>query len=149
MQSTQDKVLLLSIKPEYASKIFEGSKTVELRRVRPNVASGDRVMIYISSPVKALAGEFIVDKLVELPIDELWLLVKDQAGLNRKEFDSYYYGASVGYAMFLGQITKFDISVDMKVLQEIWEGFRPPQCYLYITQEKLSNVMGLLLPTAD
>jgi predicted transcriptional regulator len=44
-------ILLLSIRPEYANKIFDRTKTVELRRVRPRLLNeGDRVVVYVSSP---------------------------------------------------------------------------------------------------
>ena len=40
-------VLLISIKPEYANKIFdEQTKQVELRRVRTRVKAGDIVVVY-------------------------------------------------------------------------------------------------------
>ncbi|MDH6077430.1 hypothetical protein NWP16_06055 [Chrysosporum ovalisporum FSS-45] len=32
-------ILLLSVKPKYATKIFDGQKTVELRRVRTRLNS--------------------------------------------------------------------------------------------------------------
>ncbi|MEM9926802.1 MAG: ASCH domain-containing protein, partial [Cyanobacteria bacterium P01_D01_bin.50] len=38
-------ILLLSIKPEYASKIFSGQKTVELRRVRTRLTIDDIVLV--------------------------------------------------------------------------------------------------------
>ena len=46
-------ILLISVKPEYASKIFEEkTKKVELRRVRTRVKTGDIVFVYVSSPKK-------------------------------------------------------------------------------------------------
>src|SRR6266851_9958504 len=51
------KDLLISIKPEYASAILEGRKTVELRRKFPeDVAFGSRLYIYSSSPIQAVVG---------------------------------------------------------------------------------------------
>ena len=58
-------MVLLSIKPKYADKIFNGTKTVELRRICPKVTEGDLILVYVSSPVKALVGEFEVKKIVE------------------------------------------------------------------------------------
>ncbi len=37
-------ILLLSIRPKYAKKIFEGNKKVELRRVRTRLDKGDLVV---------------------------------------------------------------------------------------------------------
>lgn len=66
-------ILLLCIRPEYANKIFDSNKTVELRRVRPRLLNeGDLVLIYVSSPIKAVFGSFKVDSIIEKPIAELW-----------------------------------------------------------------------------
>src|SRR5438552_3893096 len=38
--------LLLSIRPKHAEKIFDGIKTVELRRIRPRLQRGDLVLVF-------------------------------------------------------------------------------------------------------
>ena len=71
--------LLLSIHPEYAEKIFDGTKRVELRRVRPRLQNGDLVIVYVSSPVKAVCGAFRVDNVVAgTAPDKLKALPKDK-----------------------------------------------------------------------
>ncbi len=57
----ENTVLLLSMQPEYAKKIFNGEKTVELRRVRPKLIAGDLVLVCASCPQKALLGLFVVE----------------------------------------------------------------------------------------
>ena len=59
------KILLLSIHPEHAKNIFDGIKTVELRRTRPRLSKCDQVLVYVSSPTKALVGAFEVKKVIE------------------------------------------------------------------------------------
>jgi predicted transcriptional regulator len=47
--------LLVSVRPEFASKIANGEKTVELRRRFPrDMVIGARVLIYSSRPVAAI-----------------------------------------------------------------------------------------------
>ena len=87
-------ILLLSIRPEYANKIFEGKKKVELRRVRTRLKTGDLVIVYVSSPEKALVGSLEVERVItveNLPkeINNLWKQVKEQSGIKRKQFDKY------------------------------------------------------------
>ena len=48
--------LLISIHPEYAKKIFEGTKRVELRRIQPKIFEDDLVVVYVTSPVKRSFG---------------------------------------------------------------------------------------------
>ena len=60
--------VLMSIRPQYASKILDGRKTVELRRKFPEVgAIGATVLIYSSSPVKAIVGTARIKKVAKLP----------------------------------------------------------------------------------
>jgi predicted transcriptional regulator len=85
-----DSTLLLSVRPEYAEKIFEGIKTVELRRTRPRLCEGDVVIVYASSPTKALIGAFEVEKVIQKPLKDLWHEVQKKAGISYD--DSYSYG---------------------------------------------------------
>ena len=52
-----DEVLLLSIHPEYAARIFDGKKTVELRKIRPRMEHGDGAWNVI--PLEAYVVEYI------------------------------------------------------------------------------------------
>lgn len=124
--------ILLSVKPKYARKIFEGSKTVELRRVLPKIAKGSLVFLYASSPVKAILGAFLVDRVVASTPEELWPLVRNSAGVSREEFDSYYHGAEQGVGIFVGSVRSADTPFELDELRKYWPEFRPPQGYRYI-----------------
>jgi predicted transcriptional regulator len=134
------KTLLLSIRPEFADKIFEGTKRAELRRTRPKVERGDRVYVYVASPVKALRGTFRVNKVIgDLP-RKLWRKVKHMAGVTRKQFDEYYEGAEMAYAILLESVRDFVKAIQLKCLRQKWPGFRPPQSYIYITDSRLTSL---------
>ncbi|WP_257236648.1 hypothetical protein [Nostoc sp. 'Peltigera malacea cyanobiont' DB3992] len=85
-------ILLISVKPEYANKIFEErTKKVELRRVRTRVKTGDIVFVYVSSPKKTFLGFFEVDFVIEKlasknELKELWKQVKDQCWYKTSRF---------------------------------------------------------------
>jgi len=51
--------VLLSVKPEFVSKILDGSKRWEFRRVLWNDISGKFVYVYASAPVKKDLGVFV------------------------------------------------------------------------------------------
>lgn len=135
--ATINKMLLLSIKPKYADKIFNGAKTVELRRICPKVIEGDLVLVYASSPVKALVGEFEVGKIIEARPKLLWKKVHNYACINRKEFNSYYTGAIVGYGIFLKKAWRLTKPVHLENLKEEWPNFHPPQIHRYLTPEQV------------
>ena len=125
--------LLLSIRPQFASKIFDGTKTIELRRVRPRLKKGDLVLVYVSSPVKALLGAFEVDRVIAAPVSQLWGKVKSKAGITAEEFHGYFSGADIGYGIVLKRKWKLDHPVKLESLRERKANFRPPQGYHYLT----------------
>ncbi len=57
------RIVLLSIKPRFAEEILSGVKRFELR-AGSGIESGFRVVMYASSPVKALVGEFTVGRVL-------------------------------------------------------------------------------------
>ncbi len=141
-------ILLLSIRPEYANKIFvEKTKNVELRRVRTRLKPGDLVVVYVSSPDKALVGSFEVDQVIleDLPqgIKKFWLQVKEQAGLNRREFETYYEGASLGVGIFFKEIQVFPKPVKLESLRKQLPHIKPPQSYRYLTPIEFNRVESI------
>jgi len=128
--------LLLSIHPRHAEKILDGTKTVELRRVLPRIGKGDLVFVYASSPVKALIGAFKVDRVVTDRPRQLWEIVQEKAGITRKEFDTYYAGASEGYGIFFSGFLSLNRLLKLETLRQEWPGFHPPQGYCYLTGKK-------------
>jgi len=135
-----DHALLLSIRPKFASKIFDGTKTVELRRVRPRVTTGDLVLVYVSSPVKALLGAFEVARVVAAPPSQLWNNVESKAGVTREQFDDYYKGAKTGYGIFLKRKWAFDKPIKLENLRRWKSKFRPPQSYHYVAVEDIHRI---------
>jgi len=127
-----DKALLIPIKPKYAEMLFEGVKSVELRRTRPRIGQGDIVLLYVSSPTKAVVGAFEVENVIEMPVEDLWPLVEGAAGLSKTEFDVYFDGTSKGVAISLSRIVRFYRPVFLAELQAHWPGFHPPQSYRYL-----------------
>lgn len=137
-------ILLLSIRPEYANKIFDSNKTVELRRVRPRLLNeGDLVLIYVSSPIKAVVGSFKVDYIIEKPPRELWEEVKDKAGISKGKFYEYYQGTSKGIGIFFKDIHRFREQVELQSLRKKLPELKPPQSYRYMTAKQLKIVKSL------
>ena len=134
------KALLLSIRPKYAEKIFNGSKRVELRKTRPNVNHGDIVFVYVSSPVKVLEGTFRVTEVIEHPVEQLWTHVKHDAGVTHSEFDEYYKNSEIGYAIHLQSPVKIANPLRLDQLREMWKGFHPPQGYKYLNNSELQLI---------
>ena len=57
---------LLSIKPEFVEKIFSGEKRFEFRKsaFRQDISC---VIVYATSPVRRIVGEFEVEEILQAP----------------------------------------------------------------------------------
>jgi predicted transcriptional regulator len=135
--------LLLSIKPMFARKIFSGTKTIELRRVRPSVTSGDTVLIYSSSPEMALLGSAQVEEILSGTPSDLWGRVKNQAGVSHKEYDDYFSGAATAIGIRLGAVQPLVQPIPLQELRERWPWLRPPQSYRYVDARLHPNGDGV------
>ncbi len=136
-----NKMLLLSIKPEHASKIFAGSKTVELRRTRPKLNDGDLVVVYVSSPVKAIKGAFEVGRILSGTPAGLWKRVKDRSGLTWREFCDYFTDAEVGYALEIKKAWTYKVPINLQCIRKLWDDFNPPQSYRYLSDVERDELL--------
>src|SRR5712671_1087540 len=98
LRSQMPKRVLLSLKPRFAEAILAGEKTFEFRRAlfRQPVT---RVVIYASSPMRKVVGEFTISEVLFLGIDALWKSTRHGGAIDRDYFERYFEGRSQGYAL--------------------------------------------------
>lgn len=124
------RVILMSIKPTFSDRIFSGKKRFELRRTAVRLAEGDIVIVYASSPVKAIVGAFTVSDVKWGAVRQMWTHHGTEFGVSHDEYTSYFDGTDMVYAIEVGdRITIEPLSLD--VLRHRYEGFRPPQSFMY------------------
>lgn len=135
-----NRMIILSIRPVYAAKIFEGLKVVELRRKRPqHLQKGALGLIYVSSPVRSLAGAFLVADIIEGPLTNLWKMVRDKAGVTYSEFKEYYAEVSVGTGIFFNKVWRFQEPLSLHDLRRESIDFLPPQTFRYAKSIELAT----------
>ena len=139
---TTNHALLLSIRPRFADSIFAGTKTVELRRVKPRIQNGDLVVVYASGTTKGIVGAFEVAGVTAATPNSIWRKYNGGSGLSKREFDDYFKGVDVGYAIRVGKCWQLSEPILLNKLRERREGFRPPQSYHYWKLEDLA-LMGV------
>lgn len=123
--------VLLSVAPEFAAKIADGTKTVELRRRFPGVPLGTWVYLYVTLPVGAILGRARVAAIdVDSPA-RLWQRHREHVGLTRARFDAYYRGSNEGIAV---QLAGYEAIVPkaLAALRGALDGFVAPQCYRFL-----------------
>jgi predicted transcriptional regulator len=136
------KALLVSIRPRYVEQIFAGTKTVELRRVRPRVEAGALVIVYASGTQKALVGAFQIAEVTAASPAAIWQRFGSKTGLNQAEFDSYFTGVETGFAIEVAQTWKLAEPVQLSTLRRQHGGFHAPQGYRYLDMGEVLSMGG-------
>jgi predicted transcriptional regulator len=120
--------VLLSIKPEYAFKIFDGTKKFEFRKVifkNPNIKT---VVVYASSPVQQVIGEFEIDDIFSFDPKAIWKMTKKYSGITEDFFYEYFADREIAHAIKIKNTKKYrkplSIRDDFNVV--------PPQSYVYL-----------------
>ena len=91
--------VLLSVKPQFASAILDGTKTFELRRAVFRACGVHRAVLYASMPVGRVVGEFEIAEVLAMELDDLWHATRHGSGIDRAYFDRYFHGRTSGYAL--------------------------------------------------
>jgi len=134
--SEQSRALMLSIRPDYAGRILDGEKSVELRRIRPNISKGDILVIYASLPKGAIVGRVEVRGLIEGHPTQLWKSVRGACGLSKREFTQYFTGAKKAYGIVVRRPMRSRNPLTLGEIRQILPNFHPPQGYKYLHSDR-------------
>ena len=121
--------VLLSIKPEYADRIFTGEKKYEFRRAIFKNQKVTNVVVYASSPVRKVIGEFEVLDVIHDDVGALWEKTRSFAGISESKFFDYFSDRDKGYAISIGETHKYQQSLSLR--EEF--GLTPPQSFVYLS----------------
>jgi predicted transcriptional regulator len=127
------QVALMSIRPLYADRIFRGEKRFEIRRRAVRLDPGALVLVYVSSPVKALVGAFTVKRVHVGSPNALWRRYSDAMGVSRLAYEEYLRGVSLACAIEVGEIIMLP-ETPLADLRAADEAFRPPQSYMFLSE---------------
>jgi len=121
--------VLLSIKPEYAARIFSGEKKYEFRRAIFKNRKVTHAVVYASSPVRKVIGEFEVLDILHDEVRALWEKTRSTAGISEGKFFDYFSDREKGYAIEIGRIQKYQQPISL----EREYGLAPPQSFAYLS----------------
>lgn len=122
--------VILSIKPYYAEKILEGEKIYELRKSifkNPNVK---KVILYASSPISKIVGEFEIDYIIHKEVEDLWKKTKEFNCVDKNYFDEYFTNREKGYAIKIKKTKKYRNHFCIKEKF----GINAPQSFSYVSE---------------
>ncbi len=124
--------VLLSIKPEFALKIFNGSKRYEYRRTIFKNHEVSRVIVYASNPIRRIIGEFEIENILHDELQLLWAKTKSHAGMSKKRFFEYFANKNKGYAIKVKTTRMYDNPLPLNSLMVS----SPPQSFVYLCESK-------------
>lgn len=134
------RYVLMSFKPLFAYKIIGKSMDCEVRSYLGSIEAGDMVLVYASTPVKALLGYFtvgrvIVDRypaIVEALRRECRLFDEDNWVFIRRHY------ASTNRNLLLLKIRNpiaLDKPIDLPTLRRLLGVKKPPRSYYVLKQD--------------
>lgn len=124
--------VLLSIKPEFAFRILDGSKRFEFRKALYGNTRISTVVIYVTRPVGMLVGEFDVRRIVSGTPAAVWSQTSEYAGITREFFESYFDGRREAFALEVSELRRYDPPINP---HERMDDFVPPQGYMYVDDD--------------
>lgn len=124
--------VLLSIKPEYAEKILNGTKRFEYRKAVPRSEAVRTVVIYATMPVGKVVGEFEVAGVLREKPDVLWKRTKDASGITRTFFDQYFSGRDEAMAIAVRKPKRYAKPLS---LEDVSGSLIPPQSFQYLAEK--------------
>lgn len=121
------KKIIISVNPIHVENIIKGIKKYEYRRIaaKQDISS---IIIYETTPIKRIVAEVEIVEVLRMKPEELWKLTKDESGIDKVFFDTYFKNKQIAYAYKLGKIKVFDeprLLVDYGIKNA-------PQSFVYI-----------------
>ena len=120
--------VLISIKHEFARKIYNGTKLIELRKKYPNIEKYTYCWIYEPEPIGLITGYYIINDIIDRTPERMWELFHDALGIDKERYDNYYTGRQHAYGMIIDLAVKLTIPMALREFGLT----RPPQSYLFL-----------------
>ena len=139
------RVVLMSIHPEYAQAILDGTKRVEFRK-RALAPSVTHVVIYSTAPVQRVVGWFKIGAQHVNAPEELWNRFRDCGGVGYRDYSRYFRGKDKAVAIEVESVQRFAAPLS---LQRDLGVEHPPQSFQYLNPRRLEVGSSLRRPAPD
>lgn len=121
--------ILLSIKPEFVEKIFDGTKRYEYRKSVFKRHGVKTVVVYSTQPVGQIVGEFDIEEVMQAHPAILWNATQHESGIDAAFYADYFGDRKQAFAFKIGSMRLYDPPVDPG---EIFDCFVAPQSFCYL-----------------
>ncbi|MFX1706907.1 ASCH domain-containing protein [Chitinophaga sp. CC14] len=122
--------VLLSIKPEYVEKIFNGEKKFEYRKAIFANKTIKSIVVYSTMPVGRIVGEFTIEEILLDSPELIWAETKMYSGVKKSFFNEYFNGKTLAYAIKICNPKLYKTPIDPKMK---YKSFVAPQSFKYLS----------------
>ena len=122
--------VLLSIKPEYANKIFSGEKKFEFRKRAFGKSDIQTVVVYSTMPVGRIIGEFSIKEIHQDSPKSIWSKTERYSGIDKVFFNEYYDGRDLAVAIEVDNPILYRKPINPK---KEFADFTAPQSFMYLS----------------
>lgn len=121
--------ILISVDYSHAVNMLNGTKTAELRRRPLRIYPGTQIWVYSKMPRGRVELVATADEIVASSPRKLWNLYQARVAISAPEFDSYFAGVDMGYAILLRDIRVLKPTMGLPTLRRTSKRFHPPQFF--------------------
>lgn len=125
---TEGTTILLPIKPEYAEKIYRGTKKYEYRKNTIRNGQPGRIVLYETRPVCRITGEIKIGNVLSRDPETIWNETNKYGGITKQDFDNYYKGKPKCIAYEIVEARKYEKAKELKE----YGLKRAPQGFVYL-----------------
>jgi len=128
--------ILISIHPEFVDKILSGKKRFEFRRKVP-MGGIRQMVIYATAPLMHVVAVVEVKSIFSDSPERLWRSTSQSAGISKKNYQKYFKGRDIAYAIELGRVRVLN---NPKPLAKICSSLTAPQSYRFVDESFLKKL---------
>ncbi len=121
--------ILLSVKPAFVHEILTGKKLYEFRKQLFKHTEVKTIVIYASSPICKVVGEFEIGDIIKDTPVKVWEKTKLHSGISDSFYFRYFENREIAYAIEITNIIEYPEPLS---LSDINEKIKPPQSFCYI-----------------
>ncbi|MCP3024535.1 hypothetical protein [Cupriavidus basilensis] len=137
-----NRVVLISIHPEFTERIIAYTKNIEFRRLWPNQKI-DFLVIYATSPVMKIVAIVRVKNVTRASKTRLWEVGKKEgAGISRRRLFEYMSDRTEGVGILLGDRVALQPALEPNDI--FGPKFVPPQSFRYVQPEEKKRLLTCL-----
>ena len=138
---SNNRIVLLAIRPRFAESIMKGEKRVEFRKVGFR-AKVSHIVVYASKPIQRVLGYFQVSHIIEDTPEHLWNRYRSMGGLSYEEFRDYYRDSDSGVAIEVGSVWQFREPMSIMKLDK---SLYIPQSFAYLTKDIFQKMLNVIV----